>query len=115
MSGEALQFEIVNGATAQKDPLMADAEAGANYIKVHLARPVSKEGQARLIILKTYKDAKSYYRDGNTIVFNRSLGIKRNSVVLPAGYARVGGKLASPSLRQGGGRTSGSMRYTKTR
>ncbi len=45
MSGEALQFEIVNGATAQKDPLMADADAAANYIKVHLARPVAKEGR----------------------------------------------------------------------
>jgi len=52
--------------------------------KVHLARPVPKEGQARLIILRRNKDEKSYYRDGNTIVFNRSLGIKRNSVVLPA-------------------------------
>src|SRR5260221_13987107 len=56
MSGEALQFEIVSGAAAQKDPLMAEADAGGNYIKVHLARPVPKEGQARLIILKTYKD-----------------------------------------------------------
>src|SRR5712675_2480551 len=94
MSGEALQFEIVNGATAQKDPLMADADAGGSYIKVHLARPVSKEGQARLIILKTYKDAKSYYRDGSAIVFSRSLGIKRNSVVLPAGYEVVGCNVA---------------------
>ncbi len=112
MSGEALQFEIVNGATAQKDPLMADADAGGNYIKVHLARPVPKEGQARLIILKTYKDAKSYYRDGNTIVFNRSLGIKRNSVVLPAGYEVVGCNVASQILPQGDGRTTVSFLNT---
>ena len=35
---------------------------------------------------KTYEDAKSYYTDGDAIVFDRSLGIKRNAVVLPAGY-----------------------------
>ena len=40
-------------------------------------------------ILKTYKDAKSYYREGDLIVFNRPLGIKRNAVVLPKGYALV--------------------------
>src|SRR5258706_16060260 len=83
---------------------MADADAGGSYIKVHLARPVAKEGQARLIILKTYKDAKSYYRDGNTIVFNRSLGIKRNSVVLPAGFERVGGNGGAQIFTHGGGR-----------
>jgi hypothetical protein len=109
MSGEALQFEIVSGAAAQKDPLMAEADAGGNYIKVHLARPVPKEGQARLIILKTYKDAKSYYRDGNAIVFNRSLGIKRNSVELPAGYELVGCNVASQILPGADGRTTVSF------
>jgi len=67
--------------------------------------PVPKEGQARLIILKTYKDEKSYYRDGNTIVFNRSLGIKRNSVVLPAGYEVVGCNVAAQILPQATDRT----------
>jgi hypothetical protein len=109
MSGEALQFEIVNGAAAQKDPLMAEADAGGNYIKVHLARPVPKEGQARLIIFKTYKDAKSYYRDGNAIVFNRSLGIKRNGVELPAGYELVGCNVASQILPGADGRTTVSF------
>ena len=109
MSGEALQFEIVSGAAAQKDPLMAESDAGGNYIKVHLAQPVPKEGQARLIILKTYKDEKSYFRDGNAIVFNRALGIKRNSVVLPAGYEVVGCNVASQILPQADGRTTVSF------
>src|SRR6266481_4055839 len=55
MSGEALQFEVVSGEEARQDPLMADADAGTNYIKVHLARSVPEGGQGRLIILKTYK------------------------------------------------------------
>jgi hypothetical protein len=109
MTGEPLQFEIVSEEEARKDPLMADADAGANYIKVDLARPVPKDGQGRLIILKTYKDAKSYYRDGNAIVFNRSLGIKRNSVVLPAGYEVVGCNVASQVLPEPDGRTTVSF------
>ena len=106
MTGEALQFEIVSGEEARKDPLMADADAETNYIKVRLARPVPKDGQGRLIILKTYKDAKSYYREGDAIVFNRSLSIKRNSVVLPAGYELVGCNVASQILPEADGRTA---------
>jgi len=104
MTGAKLQFEIVSGEEARKDPLMADEDAGTNYIKVHLARPVPKEGQGRLLILKTYKDAKSYYRDGDAIVFNRSLSIKRNSVVLPAGYELVGCNVPSQVLSEPDGR-----------
>jgi hypothetical protein len=58
-------------------------------LKVHLARPVPKGGEGRVLIDKTYKDPKSYYRDGDTIVFDRSLGIRRNAVVLPAGYRLI--------------------------
>jgi hypothetical protein len=79
---------------------MADADAGTSYIKVRLARPVPKDGQGRLAILKTYKDQKSYYRDGDTIVFNRSLGIKRNSIVLPSGYEVIGCNVASQILTE---------------
>jgi hypothetical protein len=109
MTGDPLQFQIVSGLDAQKDALMADADAAGSYIKVHLARPVPKEGQGRLIILKTYKDVKSYYRDGDAIVFNRSLGIKRNTVVLPAGYEVVGCNVASQILPQVDGRTAVSF------
>ena len=109
MSGEALQFEVVSGEDGRKDTLMTDADTGTNYIKVHLARPVPQDGQGRLLILKTYKDAKSYYRDGDAIVFNRSLGIKRNSVVLPAGYELIGCNVASQILPEADGRTAVSF------
>ena len=46
-------------------------------------------GEVRLLIEKTYRDPKSYYVDGNDIVFDRSLSIRRNSVVLPAGYELI--------------------------
>jgi hypothetical protein len=61
-------------------------------------------GQARLLILKTYKDPKSYYREGHAIVFNRSLSIPRNSVVLPAGYEVVACNVPSQVLAEPDGR-----------
>ena len=95
MSGKLLHFEVVSGAEARKDALMADADLDTDYIKVTLARPVPENGQGRVIIVKTYKDPKSYYVDGKTIVFKRPLGIQRDKVVLPAGYEVV--KLTVPS------------------
>ncbi|HEV2297460.1 MAG TPA: hypothetical protein VGR72_02960 [Candidatus Acidoferrales bacterium] len=106
MSGEPLHFEVVSGAEAQKDPLMSRADASEDFIKVTLARAVPSEGQGRIIIVKTYKDAKSYYRDGDAIVFNRPLGIRRNKVVLPAGYELVSCNVPSQVLPEPDGRIS---------
>jgi hypothetical protein len=104
MTGQPLRFEVVSGEEAVKDPLMKGEDTSVDYIKVHLARPVPPDGQARLLILKTYKDAKSYYREGNIIVFSRSLSIPRNSVVLPAGYELVACNVPSQVLAQPDGR-----------
>ncbi len=103
-SGQPLHFEIVSGDVAAKDPLMKGGDASVDYIKISLPRPVPAEGQVRLLILKTYKDAKSYYREGDAIVFNRSLSIPRNSVVLPAGYEVVACNVPSQVLTQPEGR-----------
>ena len=67
-----------------------------------LARPVPANGQARLVIIKTYEDKKSYHVDGKTIVFDRPLGIRRNKVVLPAGYEVVGLTVPSQILTEAG-------------
>jgi len=104
MSGKPLEFKVVNGAEARKDPLMADADLDTDYIKVTLARPVPKDGQGRVAIVKTYKDPKSYYADGKAIVFKRPLGIRRNKVVLPAGYEVVGLTVPSQILTEKDGR-----------
>ena len=104
MTGAPLAFEVVSGAEARKDPLMSEADADTNFIKIGLARPVPPEGQGRVLILKTYKDAKSYYREGDAIVFNRPLGIKRNKVVLPSGYELVGCNVPSQVLPEPDGR-----------
>ena len=104
VTGQPLRFAAVSGEAAAKDPLMKGEDAGVDYIKVYLGRPVPPEGQARLLILKTYKDAKSYYREGDAIVFQRTLGIPRNSVVLPAGYELVACNVPSQVLAEPDGR-----------
>jgi hypothetical protein len=104
MTGKPLKFEVVSGADARKDPLMTDADLDTNYIKVTLARPVPTNGQGRIVIVKTYEDAKSYFVDGKTIVFDRPLGVRRNKVVLPAGYEVVGLTVPSQLLTESDGR-----------
>jgi hypothetical protein len=125
MTGKPLEFAVVSGAEAKKDPLMAKADEGTDYIRVTLARPVPEHGQGRVVILKTYKDAKSYYMDGKTLVFHRPLGVKRNKIVLPAGYELVGctvpsqiltekdGKLAVSFMHAGAGEAPLEMRMVK--
>jgi hypothetical protein len=115
MSGKPLRFEVVSGTEARKDPLMADADTDTSYIKVTLARPVPENGQGRIIILKTYKDEKSYHADGsNGLVFDRPLGIKRNKVVLPPGYEVVGLTVPSQILTEGDGRIAVSFLHAGT-
>jgi hypothetical protein len=115
MSGKPLRFEVVHGAEARKDPLMADADAATDYIKVTLARPVPENGQGRIIILKTYKDEKSYHADGsNGLVFDRPLGIKRNKVVLPPGYEVTGLTVPAQILTERDGRIAISFMHAGT-
>lgn len=89
-SGRSLKFVEVSGAEAKANGF-GNADLDTRYIQIELPRPVPKEGEIRLLIDKTYKDEKSYFTEEKTgfIVFSRSLGIKRNSVVLPAGYEVV--------------------------
>jgi hypothetical protein len=123
--GTPLHFEVVSGATARQDPLMPDADPATEYIRVTLAAPVPEHGQARLLILKTYKDPKSYYLDGKTLVFDRPLGVKRNKIVLPAGYEVIGlsvpaqirteqdGRIAVSFLHAGAGEAPLKLRALK--
>jgi hypothetical protein len=114
MLGTPLHFEVVSGAQARMDALMPDAELTTDYIKVTLARPVPEHGQGRVVIVKTYKDPKSYYSDGKVIVFNRPLGVKRNKVVLPPGYEVVGLTVPSQILTEKDGRIAISFLHAGT-
>ena len=82
MTGQPLKWEVVSGKQARAEG-HPTADLETEWLKVYLARPVPKGGEGRVLIDKTDKDAKSYFRDGDTIVFDRSLGIRHNAVVLP--------------------------------
>lgn len=102
-SGKELKWEIVDGKKAKANGLSFAQDAG-EYLMVNLIRPVPKDGQARLRIDKTYQDVKSYYKEDGTIVFDRSLGIKRNAVVLPIGYEVVSVNYPSQLIQESDGR-----------
>jgi hypothetical protein len=110
-TGKPLKFEVVTGAQAQT-AIASDknAEDGprftptAKYIQVHLAHPVPARGEYRIAIIKTYKDDKSYYTEGDAILFKRPLGIPRNSIVLPVGFEIVSCSVAAQVLTEADGR-----------
>jgi hypothetical protein len=111
MTGTPLKFQEVSGAEARESGL-ANASLEGRYIRVELARPVPQGGEGRIRIIKTYKDAKSYYRDGNVIVFDRPLGIKRNAVVLPAGFELVSCNIPVQVIEESDGRIGVSFMNT---
>ena len=90
---------------------MPDADLDTDYIKVTLARPVPQFGQGRVVIVKTYKDPKSYHLDGETIVFDRPLGIRRDKVVLPPGFEVVRLTVPSQVLTEPNGRVAISFMH----
>lgn len=103
-TGAPLRFETVNGTVARAGGVR-NADSTQEYIRVALARPVPADGgEARVLIDKTYEDAKSYFVDGADIVFNRPLGIKRNAIVLPVGYELVACNYPSQILQEADGR-----------
>ena len=83
-TGKELQFETVSGKDAKDSGLVSPQTSDtAEFIKVHLPGPVSKGGETRIRIFKTYTDAPSYTVKDGLLVFDRPLGIKRNVVLLP--------------------------------
>jgi hypothetical protein len=96
-TGQPLKFDIIDGKTAK-----AEGSGGRNtadddqFLRVHLLRPVAKGSETRIRIYKTYTDPVSYFEKDGTLTWDRPLGIKRNVVILPAGYELTGS--ASPAI-----------------
>lgn len=111
MTGKNLEWTIVTGAEARKSGY-AEAESDVDYLKIKLARPVAAGNEYRLSIDKTYKDVKSYFTQGDRIVFDRSLSIKRNSVVLPRGYELIKCNYPSQVVMENDGRIKVSFLNT---
>ena len=94
-TGQPLKHEYKTGAELNAAGETGRLAATEHYIRAFLPRPVPAGGEGRVRIEKTYLDEKSYYAQGDEIVFARSLGIGRNAIVLPKGYAVTSSNVAS--------------------
>ena len=108
-TGKALKWTLVDGRDARESGLLPRASDDAQYIRAELARAVPPRGRGRLLIDKTYEDAASYFSRGDEIVFSRTLGIKRNAVVLPKGYELTSANYPSQVITREDGRVEVSF------
>ncbi|MBK9980748.1 MAG: hypothetical protein IPP20_23045 [Gemmatimonadetes bacterium] len=108
MTGASLRFDVVNGMVARAGGVLG-ADSTQEYIRVTLARAVPSEGEGRIRIDKTYEDARSYIAGGDSVLFTRPLGIRKNAVVLPAGYELESVNYPSQVIREDDGRIAVSF------
>jgi hypothetical protein len=96
-SGEKLKWEIIGGkqATDRKLPVGEAIKDDSEIVVTYLARPIEAGTTNRIRLKETYADPKSYYLDGDELVWDRSFGRLRNTVVLPPGWYLTA--LASPA------------------
>jgi len=102
-TGKLLTWKIVHADEAKENGLTS-ADKDTDYLQVNLAHPVPAKAESRLLIDKTYKDVKSFYAEGDRFVFERSLGIKRNSIVLPKDYELTSCNYPSQVMMEADGR-----------
>ena len=74
-------------------PLPDDPEGHA--IHATLPIPVPQGGVGRVLIYKTYKDARTYTMHGDDIVWVRGLSAQRFGVILPKGYSFISSNIAA--------------------
>jgi hypothetical protein len=91
-TGEALPGDVLTGAQMKAAGIDAGGETVADDQQVVVTRfaPVKPGRSVRLRLSETYTAPQSYRLDGDELVFERSLGRPRNSVVLPAGWYLTG-------------------------
>ncbi|HZF39231.1 MAG TPA: hypothetical protein VE715_10430 [Blastocatellia bacterium] len=98
-TGENLKWETLSGKQVKERKLpLTDVKDDGEVIVTYLARAVAKGSSTRLRLKETYTDPKSYYLDGEELVWDRTFGRLRNTVVLPAGWRLTA--LASPGVIQ---------------
>ncbi|HEX8091051.1 MAG TPA: hypothetical protein VF762_19510 [Blastocatellia bacterium] len=86
-SGNKLKWETILGKQAKERGLpLKDIKDDTEVVVTHLARPLAKGATNRLRMKETYTDPKSYFMDGEELVWDRTFGRLRNTVVLPLGW-----------------------------
>src|SRR5258706_4530282 len=87
-TGEKLKWEIISGkqATERKLPIGEAIKDDTEIVVTHLAHAIKTGETNRIRSKETYDDPKGCYPDGEVLVWDRSFGRLRNTVVLPAGW-----------------------------
>ena len=86
-TGMALATETLRGEEIRKANVDLGEEIRPDSEAVVVRFPAVRPGRsARIRITETYTDPKSYRLEGEELVFDRTFGRPRNSVVLPAGW-----------------------------
>lgn len=87
-TGEKMKVEVLKGAQVAAAGIdMGGQEVAPDQEVVVFRYPAVKAGQSlRLRLSETYTAPESYRVDGGDLVFERSLGRPRNSIVLPKGW-----------------------------
>jgi hypothetical protein len=98
-SGARLKFEVLSGKQVKERKLpITSVDDGAEVVVTHLAQPLAAGQTNRLQLKETYTDAKSYYLEGDELVWDRTFGRLRNTLVLPLGWYLTA--LAAPATIQ---------------
>ena len=98
-SGEPLKWETIDGKTARGRKLaVGEVKDDSEIVVTYLARSLAAGTTNRIRLKETYADAKSLYLDGDELVWDRTFGRLRNTVVLPAGWYLTA--LSAPSTIQ---------------
>jgi len=96
-TGEHLKWEVISGKQARARSLpVQEATDDSEIVVTHLAKPLAAGTTNRIRLKETYTDPKSYYIEGDEVVWDRGFGRLRNTVVLPSGWYLTG--LATPSI-----------------
>src|SRR5262245_9989022 len=86
-SGENLKWEILTGKQIKEHKLpLPDVKNDAEVVVTFFAQPVAGGASVRLRLRETYTDPKSCYLVGDELVWDRTFGRLRNTVVLPPGW-----------------------------
>src|SRR5437016_6370359 len=99
-TGGKLKWEIITGkqASERKLPVGETIKDDSEIVVTYLSRAIAPGTTNRIRLMETYADPKSYDMDGEELVWDRSFGRLRNTVVLPPGWYLT--TLSSPATIQ---------------